>query len=194
MLENPLVWIEAHPGLAGWLQALGAIFSIIYAIIIARSDSRNRQRELDLQHLQSVQRLYDVFEACKNIFFDAKNAMLDPSVNASFRQTAPDLRAHALANTVRELMNSHFPITWDIGFIAQLQADLSRAEEMLRHSITLQHHHEPDKLTLQNIASKLDEFSTRCDSQMKAIEPAIKILRKKKYSWFDQLFMQKESK
>ncbi|WP_339455801.1 hypothetical protein [Pseudomonas sp. EA_65y_Pfl1_P120] len=44
-------WIESHPGLASWVQALGSILAILAAIWIANRDSRfrrNADRELRL--------------------------------------------------------------------------------------------------------------------------------------------------
>ena len=37
-------WIENHPGLASWVQAVGSILAIIMATLIANSDSRARRR------------------------------------------------------------------------------------------------------------------------------------------------------
>lgn len=38
-------WIEQHPGLASWVQALGAIFSIWVAWLIARSQAKKIERQ-----------------------------------------------------------------------------------------------------------------------------------------------------
>ncbi|MBT2374598.1 hypothetical protein [Pseudomonas fluorescens] len=37
-------WIESHPGLASWIQAVGSIAAIFAAILIAGRDSRIRRR------------------------------------------------------------------------------------------------------------------------------------------------------
>lgn len=39
-LESFLIWVEAHPGLASWLQAVGAIVSIIAAFMVSTSQQR----------------------------------------------------------------------------------------------------------------------------------------------------------
>lgn len=41
-----LCWIEAHPGLAGYVQAVGAIAAIIVSVQLARSSAR-RERQAD---------------------------------------------------------------------------------------------------------------------------------------------------
>jgi len=40
-----LEWIERHPGTASWAGAVGTIFAILAAIMLSRSDSRERQEE-----------------------------------------------------------------------------------------------------------------------------------------------------
>ncbi|MBF8660822.1 hypothetical protein [Pseudomonas putida] len=48
ILESIFKWIEAHPGLASWVQAVGSIAAILAAIWIASRDSRmkrNAERE-----------------------------------------------------------------------------------------------------------------------------------------------------
>jgi len=36
-------WIEAHPGLASWVQAFGSIAAILIAVWVSRADSRSRK-------------------------------------------------------------------------------------------------------------------------------------------------------
>ncbi|WP_155766714.1 hypothetical protein [Pseudomonas putida] len=43
-LESILNWIESHPGLASWVQAVGSIAAIVAAIWIASRDSRMRRK------------------------------------------------------------------------------------------------------------------------------------------------------
>lgn len=38
-----LIWIESHPGTAGWVQAVGAIAILLVTVLIAGADRRDRQ-------------------------------------------------------------------------------------------------------------------------------------------------------
>jgi len=44
-----LTWIEAHPGTAGWVQAIGAITIILPTVHIAGADRRDWQRKVRLE-------------------------------------------------------------------------------------------------------------------------------------------------
>jgi hypothetical protein len=47
--KSILVWIEAHPGTAGWLQAVGATAIIIATVHISGADRRERLRTTRLR-------------------------------------------------------------------------------------------------------------------------------------------------
>ncbi|MFJ2527869.1 hypothetical protein [Pseudomonas helmanticensis] len=43
-LDSVSVWIEAHPGMASWVQAFGSIAAILLAVFIASRDARLRRK------------------------------------------------------------------------------------------------------------------------------------------------------
>lgn len=43
--DSVLVWIEAHPGMASWVQAFGSIAAILIAIFLAGRDSRLKRKD-----------------------------------------------------------------------------------------------------------------------------------------------------
>lgn len=52
----PLCWVEAHPGTAGWAQALGTVLALVVAIFVARMPIREqRRRDRDAQGRLLVQ-------------------------------------------------------------------------------------------------------------------------------------------
>lgn len=46
-MEDSLRWLEAHPGLAGWVQAFGAVVALFVAILLNRADARERSIDRD---------------------------------------------------------------------------------------------------------------------------------------------------
>lgn len=87
-------WIEHHPGLASWVQALGSIAAIFAAIWVASSQARNQlkreKREAGEKSLAHAGRLYlivkefcDMLDVVKTVHDDA-SGMADQSVSVAF--------------------------------------------------------------------------------------------------------------
>jgi len=74
-------WIEGHPGLASWVQAIGSIAAIIAAIVIAGAQSR--RMEAQAQESNKV-----VLEALISIADRARHAVL-----RLHEQTSPNCRS-----------------------------------------------------------------------------------------------------
>lgn len=189
MIDVAIEWIECHPGLAGWMQAIGAFISILIAMYIAHSDSRRRTIEETTLRLGELERLYELLSGCKAQFDEAKVAIIDRDLTLDFWKKAPDLRIDFYAGKVSEISIDRYPVTWEIAALHQVYANLRRAREMLVNSRTLQLHRENDKLALDAIAEDLDKYSAQCGSTMKAINPGIKVLRRKLVPWYERLWL-----
>jgi hypothetical protein len=57
MMNSILLWIEQHPGLASWVQAVGSILAIVVAIAVANNQFRSavkRDRDAWATRLKSI--------------------------------------------------------------------------------------------------------------------------------------------
>lgn len=56
-------WIEAHPGTASWIQAIGALLAIVAAFLVtsmqARATRRQRKRE-DVERLEAITEILNI--------------------------------------------------------------------------------------------------------------------------------------
>ncbi|NVZ45097.1 hypothetical protein HX780_06575 [Pseudomonas tolaasii] len=55
-------WIESHPGLASWVQAIGSIAAILIAVTIAHRDSVLRRREKSESRNAALVRAFTVVD------------------------------------------------------------------------------------------------------------------------------------
>jgi hypothetical protein len=85
--ENVLCWIEAHPGLASWLQAFGAIVSIWAAFAISRFQQK-------AQLLVAARAAQEKFDAMKAV---VESAVLYATALGDFLQEKPN-RSHFKEN------------------------------------------------------------------------------------------------
>lgn len=87
-------WIEHHPGLASWVQALGSIAAIFAAIWVASSQARNQlkreKREAGKRSLAHAGRLFlmvkefcDMLDVVK-VVHDDDTGIADQSVSVAF--------------------------------------------------------------------------------------------------------------
>ncbi|ERT18873.1 hypothetical protein O162_08830 [Pseudomonas putida SJ3] len=100
-LENALHWVEAHPGLASWVQAFGSIAAIMVAIWLSSREARYRMRVERQARKDAIERAHLVAENCRTRVIQAlatwKNGLqtrgLQSAVMASLNQALFPLRA-----------------------------------------------------------------------------------------------------
>lgn len=86
-MEAVVCWIEAHPGLASYVQAIGAIAAIGVAIWLARLDAANRrkaEREADLRLAANV---LAAVERCGSLAATARDEALDRLAHRGYFDT-----------------------------------------------------------------------------------------------------------
>ena len=99
--ESVLCWVEAHPGLASWVQAVGSIAAILVAIFLSGRESRYRMRVERQARKDAIDRAHLVAENCRVRVIQAlatwKSGLhtkgLQSAVMASLNQTLFPLRA-----------------------------------------------------------------------------------------------------
>ena len=99
--ESVMCWVEAHPGLASWVQAFGSIAAILVAIFLSGRESRYRMRVERQARKDAIERAYLVAENCRSRVIQAletwKNGLqtrgLQGAVMASLNQALFPLRA-----------------------------------------------------------------------------------------------------
>ncbi|KAI2693248.1 hypothetical protein [Pseudomonas sp. TNT3] len=93
-------WIEHHPGLASWVQAVGSIAAILAAIWIASRDSRLRRRaEIEVKSHSIVRAKTVVGDAGRRVYSaieTVKKFIVTPdlmgSISADLNQTQQHLK------------------------------------------------------------------------------------------------------
>ncbi|MND24858.1 hypothetical protein D3C76_343200 [compost metagenome] len=60
-----LCWIEAHPGLSSWIQAIGSIAAIVVAIVLSGRESRYRLKMEKAARANDLQRSISVVQRAK---------------------------------------------------------------------------------------------------------------------------------
>jgi hypothetical protein len=124
-MHDVLGWVEAHPGLAAWVQALGSIFAVtaaaslpfIHGYLNEKRETKVRLGALFELAQQSVVLLEDLAEAMKT-----ESGMRD-YMHLGVTGEWTELRA----------MLASFPL-WDV-----VQQDLATQIGHLRHAVTVGH-------------------------------------------------------
>jgi hypothetical protein len=87
-MNSILLWIEQHPGLASWVQAVGSILAIVVAIAVANNQFRSavkRDRDAWASRLKSI-------AVILRIMVDALNSMYDLQDDPHSEQRTRSLR------------------------------------------------------------------------------------------------------
>lgn len=184
MLQIALDWVEKHPGLAGWMQAFGALVSVLIAIWIAHSDNRRRRSEENRQMLGELERLQDLVSGCKTQFDRAKEAIDDPDKAAEYWNTAPDLVLDYYKDKVREVSVDKYPITWGIASLHRIYANLVTTKQKIIDARPLQHHNPMHTHAIANISNEIALYSSQCAAILNAIKPPIKALKRELQPWY----------
>ena len=93
-------WIEGHPGLASWVQAVGSIAAIIFAVCVAGRESRLRRRSEDEAKSEALTRAYttvdDTVRRVGSAFTTADQMCLDRTsmmlINSDLNQAMEHLK------------------------------------------------------------------------------------------------------
>ena len=70
-----LRWIEAHPGLSSWIQAIGSIAAIVVAIVLSGRESRYRLKMEKVARTNDLQRAISVIQRAKIKLEETRRAM-----------------------------------------------------------------------------------------------------------------------
>ncbi|MGY2162190.1 hypothetical protein HX799_07420 [Pseudomonas tolaasii] len=96
--ESISFWIEHHPGLASWVQAVGSIAAILFAVFVAGRDSRLRRRSEAEAKTQALARAYtsvdDAFRRAASAFATADEMSLDRATMASINNDLNRAQQH----------------------------------------------------------------------------------------------------
>lgn len=113
-----LIWMDANPGLAAWVQATGSVVAILAAVAIASQQHRNDQRckkeDAKQRSIAHAVRLYMIAKE----FADVVDKVLDPI----FQDGAVDADAR-VANSLERILlrlNSNFDDDFDTGRMVQI--------------------------------------------------------------------------
>ncbi len=148
---NVLDWIEAHPGLAGWVQAIGTIAAIVFAValpmiqrraaeraasiaarspvtraLIAGTEAANHVRPTGPVPRQPLQRISESLRQAEQGLEDFPIHMLSPKAALAFQ---------AMRDAFRMLVNGYNdPIMFRLGIFYLRVEFLDRVAQVRRHA------------------------------------------------------------
>lgn len=101
--ENAFLWIEHHPGLASWAQAVGAIASIWGAFAISRSQQKSQQRIADKSSNEKIDALVAVVESSVLFVVVLRLVIKDKPHSIVFREIWRTINGPWMQSTVSSL-------------------------------------------------------------------------------------------
>ena len=102
-VEVAFDWTEKHPGLGGWVGAVGSILAILAAWSLARREYQRTKRQAAARRRREVDVILQIisdFEALVRSYTDAAAAN-DWMANSFYRRHGNDAEVHGMADLAR---------------------------------------------------------------------------------------------
>jgi hypothetical protein len=163
-------WIEGHPGLASWIQAIFSVFAIAAAGYFPVAHERKRENRARKNMLRT---LGYVAYTLETLIDGLSKALADKDLQRSWGQSANDRKIRIVGQALSEI-----PASLLVGVELHLLADLRFAQECAVEADDFIRAVSPDDISVIFENVRLIETCQRCIVDVQIAQEAVEALAK----------------